>query len=52
MITYPFLLYGMANEYNRLTETQRYELERYQYRKKLPTKHYMCLMGKNNWFRS
>ena len=51
VISYPFLLHGMANEYHRLADNHCYELKKYKDREKLPTKHFMSLMGRRNWFR-
>ena len=52
MISYPFLLYGMAEEYNNLDDSQYYELKKYKNREELPTKYFMSLLGHNNWFRN
>ena len=49
MISFPFLLYGMSTDYGKLKYP--YEIVKYKDREKLPTKHFMTLMGRKNWFR-
>jgi hypothetical protein len=62
MISYPFLLQQFAVEYlNNDIKHQNtklddgylntYEIVRYKDREKLPTKKFMCLMGRGQWFR-
>lgn len=49
VICFPFLMYGNAKQYKRIRYP--YEIVRYKDRQQLPTKHFMCLMGRQNWFR-
>ena len=49
MISFPFLLYGFATDYGEVKYP--YEIVKYKDREKLPTKHFMTLMGRQNWFR-
>jgi predicted SAM-dependent methyltransferase len=49
VICFPFLIYGNTKQYKRIRYP--YEIVRYKDRQQLPTKHFMCLMGRQNWFR-
>ena len=49
MISFPFLMYGYVQDYGELKYP--YEIVKYKDRQKLPTKHFMTLMGRKNWFR-
>ena len=49
MISFPFLMYGYVQDYGELKYP--YEIVKYKDRQKLPTKHFITLMGRQNWFR-
>ena len=53
MISYPTLLHAFAANYDEKHESagESYKILRYEDRNKLPTKKFMCLMGKMGWFR-
>jgi len=49
MLCYPFILHNMGHLYK--VKFPKYRIQRYKDREKLPTKKFMCLMGKQNWSR-
>ena len=53
MISYPTLLHAFASNYHQRHKNtgEKYKILRYEDRNQLPTKKFMCLMGKIGWFR-